>query len=242
MRVAQLLARSLRPATGYRLPVGSARGDVPDGSIALALTPGDRALGDEGYRLVVTREGVTVTAARPAGLFYGGQTLRQLLPAAIESGRAATRALADRARDDPRPPALRLARHDARRRPALPRRRRGRAADRPDVALQAQPAASPPVRRPGLADLDPLVAAPDDRRREVGGRRREGRVLHPARLLPDRRVRARPLRRRHPGDRHAGARQRRARVLPEARRATASRRHPARTWRSATARSASARS
>ena len=58
---------------------------MPAGSIALALTPGDRALGDEGYRLVVTREGVTLTAARPAGLFYGGQTLRQLLPAAIEA-------------------------------------------------------------------------------------------------------------------------------------------------------------
>ena len=85
LRVAQLLARSLRPATGFRLPVGSARGDVPDGSIALALTPGDRALGEEGYRLVVTRAGVTLTAARPAGLFYGGQTLRQLLPAAIEA-------------------------------------------------------------------------------------------------------------------------------------------------------------
>ena len=84
-RVAQLIARSLRPATGYRLPVAGVRGDAPDGSITLALTPGDRALGDEGYRLVVTREGVALTAARPAGLFYGGQTLRQLLPAAIEA-------------------------------------------------------------------------------------------------------------------------------------------------------------
>ena len=84
-RVAQLLAASLRPATGYRLPVGVARGTAPDGSIGLALTPGDRALGDEGYRLVVAREGVTLTAARPAGLFHGSQTVRQLLPAAIEA-------------------------------------------------------------------------------------------------------------------------------------------------------------
>ncbi len=84
-RVAQLLARSLRPATGYRLPVTRSRGAVPDGSILLSLTPGDRALGDEGYRLAVTHQGVTLTAARPAGLFYGGQTLRQLLPAAIEA-------------------------------------------------------------------------------------------------------------------------------------------------------------
>jgi hexosaminidase len=84
-RVARLLAASLRPATGYRLPVSSIRGAAPDGSISLSLTPGDRALGEEGYRLVVTRGGVALTAARPAGLFWGTQTLRQLLPAAIEA-------------------------------------------------------------------------------------------------------------------------------------------------------------
>ena len=84
-RVAQVLAASLRPATGYRLPVSRARTAGPDGSDGLQLTPGDRVLGDEGYRLVVAREGVTVTAARPAGLFWGTQTLRQLLPAAIEA-------------------------------------------------------------------------------------------------------------------------------------------------------------
>jgi hexosaminidase len=84
-RVARLLAASLRPATGYRLPVSSIRGAAPDGSISLSLTPGDRALGEEGYRLVVSRGGVALTAARPAGLFWGTQTLRQLLPAAIEA-------------------------------------------------------------------------------------------------------------------------------------------------------------
>ena len=84
-RIAQLLAASLRPATGYRLPVSTVRGAAPAGAISLALTAGDRALGDEGYRLVVARGGVTLTAARPAGLFWGTQTLRQLLPAAIEA-------------------------------------------------------------------------------------------------------------------------------------------------------------
>jgi hexosaminidase len=84
-RVARMLAASLRPATGYRLPVSTGRGQPPDGSIALGLTLGDRGLGEEGYRLVVGRAGVTLTAARVAGLFWGTQTLRQLLPAAVEA-------------------------------------------------------------------------------------------------------------------------------------------------------------
>jgi hexosaminidase len=84
-RVAQLLASSLRPATGYRLPVSTARGQAPDDSVALSLTPGDGALGEEGYRIAVTDSAVTLTAARPAGLFWATQTLRQLLPAAIEA-------------------------------------------------------------------------------------------------------------------------------------------------------------
>lgn len=40
--------------------------------------------GDEGYDLTVVPGKITITANTPAGLFYGTQTLRQLLPAAIE--------------------------------------------------------------------------------------------------------------------------------------------------------------
>ena len=79
-RVARLLAGALRPATGYRLPVATAGGAGAAGAIVLGLVPGDRALGAEGYRLVVSADGITVTAARPAGLFWGTQTLRQLFP------------------------------------------------------------------------------------------------------------------------------------------------------------------
>ncbi|MEU9591098.1 beta-N-acetylhexosaminidase [Streptomyces sp. NPDC048193] len=77
-RVGDYLADVLRPSTGYRLPVTS----HGDGGIRLRLAKGP--YGDEGYRLDSGRSGVTVTAAKPAGLFHGVQTLRQLLPAAVE--------------------------------------------------------------------------------------------------------------------------------------------------------------
>ncbi|MGN9765474.1 beta-N-acetylhexosaminidase [Micromonospora sp. SD12] len=78
------LADLLRPATGYPLPVGDDTRAGTGGDIVLALV--DSAdLGPEGYRLDVTSDGVRVEAATGAGLFFGVQTLRQLLPAAVES-------------------------------------------------------------------------------------------------------------------------------------------------------------
>jgi len=93
--VADYAAALLRPATGYALPVvatrtargvaegGAAAGD-PAG-IVLALGDPDQGLGEEGYRLRTTAAAVLISAGTPAGLFHGVQTLRQLLPAAIES-------------------------------------------------------------------------------------------------------------------------------------------------------------
>nr|WP_312865992.1 beta-N-acetylhexosaminidase [Saccharothrix violaceirubra] len=78
--VGEYLAGILRPSTGYRLPVTSA----PHGGISLVLGGVPKAVGDQGYQLTVTRSGVTVRAASTTGLFSGVQTLRQLLPPAVE--------------------------------------------------------------------------------------------------------------------------------------------------------------
>ncbi|GAA1929770.1 beta-N-acetylhexosaminidase [Streptantibioticus ferralitis] len=83
VRVGRYLAGLLRPSTGYALPVRPlTAGD--EGGIVLALSGHGTALGDEGYRLDVTNHGVAITAKQPSGLFHGVQTLRQLLPAAVE--------------------------------------------------------------------------------------------------------------------------------------------------------------
>ena len=89
VRVGELLAGLLRPATGYRLPVVSA-GPVPRGAIALRLD-GAVDLGEEGYELTIAADSVRLAANRPAGLFRGVQTLRQLLPAGIEAEQSAIR-------------------------------------------------------------------------------------------------------------------------------------------------------
>ncbi|MFF0966265.1 beta-N-acetylhexosaminidase [Streptomyces sp. NPDC003703] len=77
-QVGTYLADLLRPATGYRLPL------TTHGTAGIRLRLAQGPFGAEGYRLDSDARGVTITAAKPAGLFHGVQTLRQLLPAAVE--------------------------------------------------------------------------------------------------------------------------------------------------------------
>lgn len=83
-RVGRMLAAMLRPATGFPFAVTASAGAAPAGAIALRLD-GAAGLGEEGYELLIGADSVRLTAARPAGLFRGVQTLRQLLPAGIEA-------------------------------------------------------------------------------------------------------------------------------------------------------------
>ena len=54
------------------------------GNIYLALSDNDSELGAEGYQLSITNKMVSLVANKPAGLFHGIQTIRQLLPSQVE--------------------------------------------------------------------------------------------------------------------------------------------------------------
>ncbi len=82
--VGQYLSNILVPSTGYDIEVLSAFGNPANGNIYLALTNDTAILGEEEYRLVVTPHIITLVANQPQGLFRGFQTLRQMLPVAIE--------------------------------------------------------------------------------------------------------------------------------------------------------------
>lgn len=80
---AEALAGRLRGVTGHALPVAG-----EGAGVMLRLEPGlQELLGAEGYLLEAGPGGVRIEAAGRAGLFYGGQTLLQLLPAQVYGGK-----------------------------------------------------------------------------------------------------------------------------------------------------------
>ena len=76
------LQKKLSVSTGYKVTVS---GSEPTAVIKLELNKTANAtLGDEGYTLSVTPKNITIRANKPAGIFYGVQTLMQLFPPEIE--------------------------------------------------------------------------------------------------------------------------------------------------------------
>ena len=86
-KVARYLVERLSTPTGYALQVpGNANRTTTGNTISLVLNKNtDQTLGKEGYKLDITSSGISIQANQPAGLFYGVQSLLQLLPKEIES-------------------------------------------------------------------------------------------------------------------------------------------------------------
>jgi hexosaminidase len=79
-RIATVFSQKIKPATSFSLPVQT-KGDIQF-NLNVKL---DTLLGQEGYALEVRAQGIEIKANQPAGLYYGYQTLMQLLPKSIES-------------------------------------------------------------------------------------------------------------------------------------------------------------
>ncbi len=82
---ARQLAAMLAPATGFHL-IPTAHGAntaAIQPAILLTTAGADATLGEEGYDLSVTPATVQLRATTSAGLFYGCQTLLQLMPSAL---------------------------------------------------------------------------------------------------------------------------------------------------------------
>ncbi len=74
-----------RKSTGYPLPVQSSKSNLSS-TISFSLNKTqDAVLGKEGYTVDVSATAVSIQANTPAGVFYGMQTLLQLLPGEIDS-------------------------------------------------------------------------------------------------------------------------------------------------------------
>lgn len=75
------LKKAIAPATGYNLKIQSEKTTSPQ--IKLVLTDKLAELGKEGYSLQVTPKGAIIKAPTATGVFYGIQSLVQLLPTEI---------------------------------------------------------------------------------------------------------------------------------------------------------------
>lgn len=83
LKLADLFVQGISDRTGLSLKRG--KPNEKGRSILLQIVPD--TLGDEGYRLSVTDKGIVVQAAKGSGIFYGIQTIYQLIPTEVSDSK-----------------------------------------------------------------------------------------------------------------------------------------------------------
>ena len=94
VQVAHLFAAQLEPLIGLKVEISSDTKKEHKQAIVLKLY--DKAnvfLGTEGYTIFVSPDKITISANKTVGLFYGIQSLLQLIPAEKQNGRIAVQCL-----------------------------------------------------------------------------------------------------------------------------------------------------
>ena len=79
---ANYLAVLLKKASGYDISTDEKKGNI-------TLKIDESIQNEEGYKLVVTVDKISIAGKTAKGVFYGIQTIRQLLPSATENGKVA---------------------------------------------------------------------------------------------------------------------------------------------------------
>jgi hexosaminidase len=86
-KIATYFTNRVKSASGYELKIAESS---QSSGLQLRITTLDSKFGKEGYTLDVSDKLVSITASHPSGIFYGIQTLLQLLPNEIESNTVIT--------------------------------------------------------------------------------------------------------------------------------------------------------
>ena len=88
--ISERLSDQIKKTTGYQLKIAEAGQGSLKNEISLRLKSDLDSLGNEGYTLSVSPEHIAVSANKPAGIFYGTETIYQLFTAEKINGKSTT--------------------------------------------------------------------------------------------------------------------------------------------------------